>query len=91
MNKCRYNWSTGQPFLYAFSHETRQTTTTILQCPDHNMFQHIKVCEFCPGFAAEVTGIDFSRPVDDEACDEIKQAVHQVSWESIVCRKRTSH
>lgn len=43
------------------------------------MFESITVRELHTDFAAEVSGIDFSHPIADGVCSEIKQALHQVS------------
>jgi alpha-ketoglutarate-dependent 2,4-dichlorophenoxyacetate dioxygenase len=41
-------------------------------------YQHIQLKQLAPTFAAEVTGVDFSRPVEREVFDEIHRAIVDV-------------
>jgi alpha-ketoglutarate-dependent 2,4-dichlorophenoxyacetate dioxygenase len=42
-------------------------------------FDHIKVKQLAPTFGAEVTGIDFSKPVSPQVFAEVHKAITQVS------------
>ena len=42
-------------------------------------YQHIELKELAPTFGAEVTGVDFSKPVKKEVFDEIHRAIINVS------------
>jgi Probable taurine catabolism dioxygenase len=41
-------------------------------------FNKITVTELHPTFGAEISGVDFSRPVEDDAFQEIKAAIDKV-------------
>ncbi|KAJ6140539.1 alpha-ketoglutarate-dependent 2-4-dichlorophenoxyacetate dioxygenase [Penicillium chermesinum] len=41
------------------------------------MFKHISIEELHPTFGAEVSGVDFSKSLDDEVFEEIKQAIYK--------------
>lgn len=43
-------------------------------------FSHITVKPLAPTFGAEVSGVDFSQPVDQVTFAEIKKAFAQVSY-----------
>jgi len=45
---------------------------------DSTVFDHIKVKELHPTFAAEISGVDFSNPLKDEVFEEIQSAVTKV-------------
>ena len=42
-------------------------------------YHHIELKKLGPTFAAEVTGVDFSAPVEKEVFDEIYRAITNVS------------
>ena len=42
-------------------------------------YNHIAVEQLHPTFGAEISGIEFSQPVDDETFQEVLQAISQVS------------
>ena len=42
-------------------------------------YKHISVTQLAPTFAAEVSGVDFSKPVEDDVFQEILAAITQVS------------
>ena len=42
-------------------------------------FDHIRVKQLAPTFGAEVTGVDFSKPVPPDIFAEIHRAITQVS------------
>lgn len=42
-------------------------------------YKYIQVQQLAPTFAAEVTGVDFSKPVDREVFAEILRAITDVS------------
>jgi alpha-ketoglutarate-dependent 2,4-dichlorophenoxyacetate dioxygenase len=46
-------------------------------------FQHITVTELHPTFGAEVSGVDFSRPVEDDVFQEILAAINKVREEPL--------
>ena len=41
-------------------------------------YNHIKVEQLAPTFAAQVTGVDFSKPIEKEVFDEILRAITDV-------------
>lgn len=41
-------------------------------------FSHITVCKLHPTFGAEISGVDFTRPVEEEVFAEILAAIPQV-------------
>lgn len=41
-------------------------------------YQHIKVTQLAPTFGAEVTGVDFTKPVEQDVFDEILRAIIHV-------------
>lgn len=41
-------------------------------------FEHITITELHPTFGAEISGIDFSRPVEEEVFQEILTAMSKV-------------
>jgi hypothetical protein len=43
-------------------------------------FEHIRIKEIGPTFAAEVEGVDFSQEIPQEVFDEILKAIAKVSW-----------
>lgn len=55
-------------------------------------YKHIQLKQLAPTFAAEVTGVDFSRPVDKEVFEEIRRAIVDVgslcSWWLLKCPTR---
>jgi alpha-ketoglutarate-dependent 2,4-dichlorophenoxyacetate dioxygenase len=40
-------------------------------------FEHLEIISLHPTFVAEVRGVDFSKPVPQEVCDEIADAAHK--------------
>ncbi|GAB7347199.1 hypothetical protein MBLNU459_g3307t2 [Dothideomycetes sp. NU459] len=56
----------------------------------HNVSQ-LMVTELHPFFAAEVSGVDFSKPVDSEVYREIYGAITKVSLEFDLVRKRAAY
>jgi alpha-ketoglutarate-dependent 2,4-dichlorophenoxyacetate dioxygenase len=40
-------------------------------------FKHLKINPLHPTFAAQLEGVDFSKPVPKEVCNEIEDAAHQ--------------
>jgi hypothetical protein len=42
-------------------------------------YHHIQIKKLAPTFCAEVTGVDFSKPVEKEVYDEIHRAIVDVS------------
>lgn len=42
-------------------------------------YQHIQATPLAPTIGAEITGIDFSKPVDPEVFAEVKDAITKVS------------
>jgi hypothetical protein len=62
---------------------TRITTTTVPDLPslpntDFLKFKHIIVKSLHPAFGAEVCGIEFSKPVDDDVFAEVFAAISKV-------------
>lgn len=43
-----------------------------------SQYKHITVKELAPTFVAEVQGVDFSRPVEPEVFQEVKDALAKV-------------
>ena len=43
-------------------------------------YHHIQLKKLAPTFAAEVSGVDFSEPIDKDVFDEIHRAIVDVSW-----------
>ena len=46
-------------------------------------FKHITIKELHPTFGAEISGIDFSKPVDDDVFQEVLAAITKVSTYTI--------
>lgn len=42
-------------------------------------YQHIELKKLAPTFGAEITGVDFSNPVEQEVFEEIHRAIVDVS------------
>lgn len=47
--------------------------------PQLSAFEHISVTELHPTFGAEISGVDFSRPTEDQVFQEILSAMSKVS------------
>jgi alpha-ketoglutarate-dependent 2,4-dichlorophenoxyacetate dioxygenase len=45
-------------------------------------FKHIKITKLHPTFGAEVSGVDFSRPLSDEVFQETQGAMAKVRTEA---------
>lgn len=43
-----------------------------------SLYKHITIKELAPTFVAEIGGVDFSRPVEPEVFQEIKDALAKV-------------
>ena len=52
-------------------------------------YKHISVTQLAPTFAAEVSGVDFSKPVADDVFQEILAAITQVSLDPRTQRRVT--
>ena len=44
-----------------------------------DQYRHIQATPLAPTFGAEITGIDFSKPVEPEVFAEVKDAITKVS------------
>ena len=43
-------------------------------------YQHIELKKLAPTFAAEVKGVDFSKPIEKDVFDEIHRSITDVSF-----------
>ena len=50
-------------------------------------YQHIKVTQLAQTFGAEVTGVDFSKPVEQDVFDEVLKAIIHVWHPSTIQSK----
>lgn len=44
-----------------------------------SVFDHIKIKKLHPTFAAEISGVDFSKPLSSEVFQEVRAAIAKVS------------
>lgn len=65
--------------LHEISLSRARESVFIMPHATESEFDHIQVKQLAPTFGAEVTGIDFSKPVPPEVFAEIHRAITKVS------------